>query len=86
MLLLASALLAVQTPKRTPPSDISDVMYIEEILNDRCQGNPNAAQRACDLRDGLLIKLSDRGWCWGHSGQTEADKDWEPCPAQKPGN
>ena len=71
---------AVLTP--TPPPVVSNLMFIEELLNDRCRGgsgdDPDTL-RACSIRDGLLQQIEKEGWCWGHAGQIGADKTWEPC-------
>jgi hypothetical protein len=54
----------------------------EETLNDKCRGgsgdDPQTWQ-ACRERDALVKKLETEGWCWGHSGQIEADRQWELC-------
>ena len=71
--------------KPVPPRPISNLMYIEELLNDKCRDDPDA-MRACEIRDGVLTKIKEFGWCWGHEGQAEYEKDWEPCrkPETKP--
>lgn len=62
----------------SPPAEVTKLIAEDETLNDKCRNDPNAVQ-ACSARDGVLAKLKELGWCWGHDGQVEADKKWEAC-------
>jgi len=70
-------------PVAVPPRPISNLMFIADVLNDKCRGgsgdDPNT-MRACEIRDGVITKIKELGWCWGHEGQAGYEKDWEPCP------
>lgn len=71
-------------PTIIPSAKVSELMKQEEVLNDKCRGgagDDEVTQKACIDREGLLDVIKARGWCWGHAGQTGADKDWEYCGA-----
>jgi hypothetical protein len=35
--------------------------------------------QACGIRGGISLALESSGWCYGHDGQPEFHKKWEPC-------
>jgi hypothetical protein len=35
--------------------------------------------QACGVRGGISLVLESFGWCYGHDGQAEYQKNWEPC-------
>jgi hypothetical protein len=37
--------------------------------------------RACGARNATSLVLEHFGWCYGHEGQSEAEKEWEPSTA-----
>lgn len=43
-----------------------------------------STQKACGERDALLQKIKVKIWCWGHDGQIEANRYWEPCTSLVP--
>jgi hypothetical protein len=50
--------------------------------NDACRGgsgDDEATFEACDRRDALVDDLRDLGWCYGHDGQYEYQREWEAC-------
>jgi hypothetical protein len=57
-----------------------------DVLAERCQfGDPGERTwRACELHDAFYKTLNGDGWCYGHNGQRQADKEWEPCRESKP--
>ena len=65
-------------PAPVPYKQVEDLIYLVDLLHDRCESDPNA-QRACKLMDVFGKEVEARGWCYGHDGQIEADKHWEPC-------
>lgn len=50
--------------------------------NDRCRGgsgDDDETFQACDRRDALTTQLNAAGWCYGHDGQAEFEREWEVC-------
>jgi hypothetical protein len=69
-------------PAPSSATNVGETIKKETRLNDRCRDGPGddaATQRACDQRDALIGELKNAGWCWGHSGQIEAEKEWQRC-------
>lgn len=53
-----------------------------EALDDQCRGGASIdseTEKTCDSRESILKELERRGWCWGHAGEPEFQKDWEKC-------
>jgi hypothetical protein len=66
----------------SPPEDVAQLMAQEDALNDKCRGgsgDDGDTQKACNGRDLLYEKIKAKSWCWGHDGQSGADRTWEPC-------
>ena len=85
-----SILLLAQTPKHDaqpkPPVYVADLMFIEDMLTNRCRGGASDdpdTQKACVVGYRVFHAIEAEGWCWGHVGQVDADKGWEPCPVRK---
>ena len=71
------------SPSAPLPAGIAQLVAQEAVLNDRCRGgsgDDDATGKACAARDMIFKQIEAEGWCWGHDGQAEADRDWEPCP------
>jgi hypothetical protein len=65
-----------------PPEDVAALIKEEDELNDKCRGGSGDAPsttEACQQRDSLYEKIKAKKWCWGHDGQIDADRVWEPC-------
>ena len=84
ILFLALGQTAQPAPKL--PEDVQNRVLIMDVLAERCQfGDPGERTwRACELHDAFYKTLNRDGWCYGHNGQREADKEWEPCRESKP--
>lgn len=69
-------------PVYLPSARVKELMRQEDLVNDKCRGGAGddpATEKACTERDGLYDAIKAQGWCWGHDGQSEAEKDWEYC-------
>jgi hypothetical protein len=87
-LIIVGIVAIIPDKKQSGDTELSSLIAQEERLNDQCRDGPgaNAAEmgttlKICDQRDKIVSKITALGWCWGKSGQIEADKKWEPCVA-----
>ena len=68
----------------TGSEDVASLIAEEEKLNGECRGSSGddhaTSKKVCDERDVIFGRIRAKNWCWGHDGQAEADRDWEPCP------
>ena len=62
--------------------DVEALITEWQALNDTCRGGSGDdpdTMKACDSRDDVTTKLNDAGWCYGHDGQAEYQREWEAC-------
>ena len=66
------------------PPDIDRLINQWGELSDQCRGSitpdDNATKISCDELNKLVLRLDLRGWCFGTSDQSEAEKRWRQCP------
>jgi hypothetical protein len=83
LVILAVALLLTGAA-HAQSTEVAQLITREEVVNDTCRGGSGdepATVKACEIRDSLFKQIEAHGWCWGHEGQAEYEKDWEPCSA-----
>jgi hypothetical protein len=66
------------------PPNIDSLINKWGELSDRCRGSitpdDEATKISCDELNKLVLQLNLRGWCFGTSEQSEAEKRWGQCP------
>lgn len=63
---------------------VSSLVAQEAAAGERCRGGAGDdpdTQKACELRDGLVVQLKRNGWCYGTEEQAEYQKRWQKCSA-----
>ena len=59
-----------------------DVLSIYRDVNEMCRsstGNDLHRIAACNLREKVGRLLNSMGYCFGHQGQDEAERQWHKC-------
>jgi hypothetical protein len=78
--------------KAPPPTgdDVKNVIALYDRAEELCRHGQDTRKgendpedektiQACGMRGGIWLVLESAGWCYGHEGQAEYQKDWEPC-------
>ncbi len=61
------------------PSD-KQLLDAVQQANSECRGlPPDEREEACQKRDQLVGRLTERGYCYGLKGQVGADMRWHRC-------
>lgn len=80
--LTCSLILAVQAGAAAEgvPS-VPELLRAEAWADRQCRGTTDDLVRdeQCALRERLVGRLSQAGYCWGLEGQTEGQKQWHRC-------
>jgi len=62
--------------------DASGLLRLEQMANELCRGGSGdrpETEIACQVRDDLVRRLRDVGWCYGEVGQAGYQMQWHRC-------
>lgn len=66
-----------------PGWEASDLLAAEGLLDGICRGSTNSNEDmkgySCQARQAVISALDKLGWCYGKTGQIEADMRWHKC-------
>lgn len=78
-LVTALVLVALAGPANAAPSD-KQLLDAVGQADSECRGlPPDDSEAACQKRDQLVGRLTERGYCYGLKGQVGADMRWHRC-------